>query len=389
VLVDLADVPTLQARLGFEASAQLLDLLTEAFGLALKQHDRVIRFGDGRFCVLVDAIRNRGHAQLAGEKLIRVAQEIVNGAAVAIAPQIHVGIALYPAQATEPGRLLRCAQLAAAAARSQSIPLKLFDGTCEEQIIKPWLLGEDFAKALDTGGLSVYYQPKVRIDDGRTAGVEALTRWLDSGVAIATPDVFMPLAEKAGLLHDLSWYVLSNALRMSAECDLLPVAINVTAGMLHHREFLDMIRTAVNTWSLSGKNLTLEITEGALIADFDEAITRLGALRDEGIRVSIDDFGTGYSSLSYFRKIPANELKIDKSFVLRMLQDPADERLVATIIGLAQQFKMDTVAEGVEDQATLQALTTMGCDYAQGFLFSAALSASELKQWLNNARLER
>ena len=386
LLVDLADIPRLQARLGFEASAELLDLMSQAFVSALKERGRVIRFGDGRFFIIVHAIRNRGHALLAGEKLMRVAEDVMTAAAVSIKPQISIGVALFPSHATEPSTFLRCAQLAAAAAHDQSVRLKVFDDTCEAQVLKPWQLGEAFAKALDIGELSVYYQPKVRIDDFRTAGVEALTRWIVSGETVATPDVFIPLADESGLMNDLTWYVLSNALRTSTELDALPVAVNITPGMLHHPEFLDMVRTAVRTLGIKANHLTLEITEGALIADFDEAITRLKTLRDVGVRISIDDFGTGYSSLSYFKKIPADELKIDKSFILQMLQNPADQRLVQTIITLAEQFKMETVAEGVDDRPTLEALAAIGCGYAQGFLFSPAISASDLSVWLRHPR---
>ena len=383
LLVDLADISRLQARLGFEASAQLLHLLSQAFASATKERGRVIRFGDGRFCIIVNAIRNRGHALLAGEKLLRVAQEVMTAAAISMKSQISVGVALFPSHATEPSALLRCAQLAAAAARDQCVRLKVFDDNCEAQVLKPWQLREAFARALDIGELSVYYQPKVRIDTGRTAGVEALTRWVVSGDTVAPPDVFIPLADASGLMHDLTWYVLSNALRTSTECEALPVAINITPGMLHHPEFLDMVRTAVTTWRIEPNHLTIEITEGALIADFDEAITRLNTLRDVGVRVSIDDFGTGYSSLSYFKKIPADELKIDKSFILQMLQEPADLRLVQTIVALAEQFKMETVAEGVEDRPTLEALAAIGCGYAQGFLFSPAINTKDLIVWLD------
>jgi EAL domain-containing protein (putative c-di-GMP-specific phosphodiesterase class I) len=129
-------------------------------------------------------------------------------------------------------------------------------------------------------------------------------------------------------------------------------------------------------------NLTLEITEGALIVDFEQATKRLARLRDIGVRISIDDFGTGYSSLSYFKKIPADELKIDKSFVMGMLADESNQRLVETIITLARQFRLDVVAEGVENEQTLKMLAQMGCDYAQGYLFAPALSAERLASWL-------
>jgi EAL domain-containing protein (putative c-di-GMP-specific phosphodiesterase class I) len=154
--------------------------------------------------------------------------------------------------------------------------------------------------------------------------------------------------------------------------------------MLHHPEFVEMVRSALSSWNVTPSTLTLEITEGALIADLDQAIARLHGLRELGVRVSIDDFGTGYSSLSYFKKIPADELKIDKSFVMRMGTDEGDQRLVETIISLARQFNLKIVAEGVEDEATLQMLAQMGCDFAQGYLFAPALSAEKLTQWLGN-----
>jgi diguanylate cyclase (GGDEF)-like protein len=382
LLIDIADLPTLQARLGFEVSAKLLQRLCERFSTALSERGIVLRFGDARFCVLVRAIRNRGHAILAAEKLARAAEEAMTDAEVTIAPEINIGIALYPLQAADAESLLRKAQLAAAAVHKRAARLQVFDESCTEQVLTPWELGDAFAEALRSGELQVHYQPKLRIADRRAVGVEALMRWMRDGRPVATPDVFIPLAEEAGLIQDTTWYALSNSLQQAAAREGLGVAVNITPGMLHHRDFVEMVRSAVSTWSVKSGGLTLEITEGALIIDFEQATARLALLRDLGVRISIDDFGTGYSSLSYFKKIPADELKIDKSFVMRMLSDEADQRLVETIITLARQFRLDVVAEGVEDQPTLDLLARMGCDYAQGYLFAPALNAEQLGVWL-------
>ncbi len=384
LLVDVADVATLYARLGFEASTLFLRGLTNAFAQVLTSRGTIICFGDGRYCVIISALRNRGHAILAGEKLLRVADDLVTAAALAFKVQISIGIALHPSQTGEPNALLRYAQLAAASARSQSMRLQVYDEGCADRVLKSWELSDAFAKALDNGELSVFYQPKIAILGERVAGVEALSRWLRDGKAIASPDAFIPLAEEAGLVDVATWYVLSNALRLAAECGDLPVAVNISSRMLHHPEFMDMVRTAIATWGVKENGLTLEITEGALIADFDQASNRLAKLRDCGLRISIDDFGTGYSSLSYFKRIPADELKIDKSFVMRMLLDPADRSLVETIVRLARQFRLATVAEGVEDRETYEVLADMGCDYAQGYLFSPAISGDSLKEWLKS-----
>lgn len=388
LLIDLADVPKLQARIGFEPVTTLLDTLASEFRTALGERGSVLQFGEARFCVMVRHIRNSGHAVLAAGRLLRVLEKVMVTETVSITPEIHIGVALYPLQGACAEDLLRNAQLAAAAARTRRQRLVVFDAECAEQVLKPWELAEAYALALDTGELDVYYQPKVRISDGRTAGVEALMRWMRDGRAVAAPDVFIPLAEEAGLIDKTTWYALSNSLRLSVDNDGLRVAVNITPGMLHHREFLEMVSSAVATWRVAPGGLTLEITEGSLIRDFKRSTARLAQLRDLGVRISIDDFGTGYSSLSYFKKIPADELKIDKSFVIGMLRDDADHRLVQTIIGLARQFKLEVVAEGVENSSVLARLGNMGCDYAQGYLFAQALTSGELRTWLerNSAR---
>jgi diguanylate cyclase (GGDEF)-like protein len=384
LLIDIADLPALQARLGFEVSAAFLKSLSERFSLALRERGKVFRFGDARFCALVNAIRNRGHAVLAAEKLARAAEEATTDAAVAIAPEINIGIALYPLQAADAEGLLRKAQLAAAAVHKRAARLQVFDESCTEQVLRPWELGDAFAEAIRSGELQVHYQPKVRISDGRAIGVEALMRWVRDGKPVATPDVFIPLAEETGLIQDTTWYALSNSLRQMTAYKELSVAVNITPGMLHHRDFLEMIRSALSTWSVESNRLTVEITEGALIMDFEQATARLARLRQLGVRVSIDDFGTGYSSLSYFKKIPADELKIDKSFVMGMLADETDQRLVETIISLGHLFRLEVVAEGVGDQATFDMLARMGCDHAQGYLFAPALDAEQLGVWLQD-----
>ncbi len=383
LLVDVADLPTLQARLGFERSAVLLESMATHFALALGARGTVFRFGEGRFAILISAIRNRGHAVLAAEKITRAAEEAMNDAGIIVAPDINIGIALYPLQAADAETLLRKAQLAGAAVRKRHSRMHVFDDSCSSQILKPWELGDAYARALRSGELQVFYQPKLRISDGRVVGVEALMRWLKDDQPVATPDEFIPLAEETGLIQDTTWFVLSNSLQQAATWKDLSVAVNITPGMLHHRDFLEMMLSAVSTWSVKRGALTLEITEGALIADFAQATERLAKLRELGVHISIDDFGTGYSSLSYFKKIPADELKIDKSFVMRMLEDQSDQRLVETIINLARQFALEVVAEGVETQQALDMLAGMGCHFAQGYFFAPALHKDRLRAWLH------
>jgi len=385
LLVDLQDPLKIQAQLGFRACAALMAALAHEFGAAIGARGSVLRLGETSFCVIVNGVRNQGHALLAAEKLYRAADQRMSAQTASLKPVLHIGIALCPRDATEPEALVRKAQLASAAARSRSERAVIYDEACAEQVLKPAQLGVAFAEALQSGTLCVHYQPKIRIDSGAVAGVEALMRWLSKGRPVATPDVFIPLAEEAGLMNDVTWFAINNAVRTSDAIGNLNVAVNVSAGMLHHREFVEMIETAVQTWRIKPGHLTLELTEGALVADFAQATTRLKRVRELGVRVSIDDFGTGYSSLSYFKKIPADEIKIDKSFVLRMIDDQADQRMVEAILSLARQFDLEVVAEGVENRETLDLLSRLGCHYAQGYLFAAAMDEERLREWLNAA----
>ncbi len=385
LFVDLPEISRMRALLGYPASSDFLSTLGHACKSALGERCTVLRYGDGGLCVLVSAIRNHGHAVLAAEKITHAAEEAVTAAGLALKPKMNIGIAMYPSHAMDIELLLRKAQMAAAAAHQRDLQLLVFDDACAEQVLESWQLAGAFAAALREGELQMHYQPKLRVADGSPAGVEALMRWLRAGRPVSTPDVFVPLAEASGLIQDVTWYALSNALQLSARCGGLPVAVNVTPGMLHHREFLDMMHTAISTMRIAPHCLTVEVTEGALIANFAQATARLTAVRKLGVRVSIDDFGTGYSSLSYFKNIPADELKIDKSFVLNLLEDEADQRVVHTIVNLAHQFHLEVVAEGVENQATLGLLARMGCDYAQGHLFARALDEVELRAWLLHA----
>jgi EAL domain-containing protein (putative c-di-GMP-specific phosphodiesterase class I) len=212
-------------------------------------------------------------------------------------------------------------------------------------------------------------------------------RWLgEDGKPIATPDVFIPLAEEAGLIQTTTWYSLSNSLRMSADCGGLPVAVNITPRMLHDREFVDMIRSSVSMWGIKPRQLTLEVTEGGLIADFVQATARLKKLRDMGLRVSIDDFGTGYSSLSHLQRFPVDSLKIDRSFLMQISENPEGETLIRTLIRLGKALSIETLAEGIEDAAQLTMLRDEQCDNGQGFLFARPLEAQDAERFLRDWR---
>jgi EAL domain-containing protein (putative c-di-GMP-specific phosphodiesterase class I)/GGDEF domain-containing protein len=382
LVLNVNDALDVQTQLGLPMSETLFREVPQRIEGALAGRGTFARLGTASYCVLLPGIKNLGHAQLAADKLARAVESALSAYGVATGDKVNVGIALFDGGSTDIDTPLRSAQLAAAAARRRSTRIAAYDEGCADQVLKAGRLARALAEALEAGALTVAYQPKMATTDEHVAGVEALMRWREGNATVATPDEFVPLAEQIGLIQDLTWYSLSNSLRMSADFEQLPVAVNVSPRMLHEREFVEMIESAVRTWGVNPGVLTLELTEGALVADFEQAVRTISSIRSLGVRISIDDFGTGYSSLSYFKRIPADELKIDKSFVLRMLNDPADQRLVGAIISLARQFNLRVVAEGVENRETLKLLTMMGCDCAQGYLYSPALEAPKLREWL-------
>jgi EAL domain-containing protein (putative c-di-GMP-specific phosphodiesterase class I) len=234
------------------------------------------------------------------------------------------------------------------------------------------------------------YQPQVRIDDLRPVGAEGLMRWNSPARGPVSPDLFVPIAERTGQIKKLTIWALNTALRQASQwkhaCGELTVAVNVPAGLVAQHDLPDLVENAMQLWGKPGVRLVLEITERSLM-DARHSFDILSRIRALGAGVSIDDFGTGYSCLAYFKNIPADELKVDKSFIGGLLTDPASAQITTVITELAHRFGLSVVAEGVEDEATLQALRSSGCDIAQGYLFGQALTSAAMERWLHDGCL--
>lgn len=243
----------------------------------------------------------------------------------------------------------------------------------------------ELGKAIKANELHVHYQPQVNIQTGRCVSIEALVRWTASGQRVIDPSTLIGMAEKAGLINTLTLSILNTALRntaafLKAGIDI-GISVNLPPKMLKDKELPQIVQQALDIWGVPASNLTLEITESLIIDDYESSLTMLSRLRELGIRLSIDDFGTGYSSLAYLKHFPVHELKIDILFIQNIHKSIRDKHLVQTIIDLAKNFDLTTVAEGVEDQETFDLLRDLGCDLVQGFLFSRALSDTDFISW--------
>jgi diguanylate cyclase (GGDEF)-like protein len=297
-----------------------------------------------------------------------------------------IGIALVPEHGVEADVLLRRADVAMYIAKRTGSGHALY--TPEQDPNSPARLGliSDLRRAIEAGELALCFQPKVDLRSGRLTGVEALARWPHPERGAIPPDQFIPLAEQTGLIRPLSRWVLDAALgqwRVWHTAGLeLPIAVNLSMRDLHDPDLPAAIAALLVARGVAPAWLRVEITESSLMADPERALAVVTRLRALGVRISIDDFGTGYSSLAYLKRLPVDELKIDRSFVRHLTTDENDRAIVRSTIGLAHELGLDVVTEGVEDQATWELLTVLGCDSAQGYFVSHPLSGADLAGWL-------
>jgi EAL domain-containing protein (putative c-di-GMP-specific phosphodiesterase class I) len=236
-------------------------------------------------------------------------------------------------------------------------------------------LAQDLADAAVSGQLEVHYQPVVRLTDGRTTGFEALVRWNHPERGLVPPVEFIPLAEETGAITGIGRWVLREALRQGAEWTAstgapLRMAVNLSPRQFHDADVVADVVAALEETGFPAGQLTLEVTEGVLVRDVDSVVAQLEALRALGIRIAIDDFGTGFSGLSYLRHMPADIIKIDRSFVMDLPRGRSAVTLITSIVVLARTLGLDVVAEGVETEGQRQWLTDLDCGSAQGYLFA-------------------
>jgi len=364
--------------------------LAVRLGDALGDGDRVARLRGDEFGVLLpDA--DGPFARQVGARILASLEKPFMVQRLPIEVGASIGIAVAPEHATEAEGLLRHADAAVQAARKlgggSSV---LYSPECEpHDPARLALLGE-LRRALEANELQLHYQPKVDLKTRTIVGAEALLRWTHAKRGFVSPAEFIPLAEQTGLIRPLTRWVLDRATGESCAWARagrrLPVAINVSARSLQDERIVDEVEEALLTHDVRGDQLQIEVTESAIMTDAGRAAEVLASLTGRGVSVSIDDFGTGYSSLGLLRRLPVQELKIDKSFVIGMAGDGAeDTAIVRSTADLAHNLGLTVVAEGVEDQWTLDLLSSFGCDQAQGYHIAHPMPSADFIAWLGSS----
>lgn len=368
---------SLRSRLGQHLFGEISELAQQRVWRVLRPQDRVLRLGEADYLIVLPEVLSVGHARLAAQAVQRALQEPLQLDDLSLRMQPEIGLALAPLHGSDAVSLQRAAGVAAECARGTA------GWIAEATVELPPLLYADLARDLRANALQVEFQPIVRLQDGRRVGYEALARWRHPRTGEAVPpSVFVVQAEEAGLVPELTRWSLQAALRefqpLHAADPALHCALNLSAKAFEDSALVEQIEAALAIWNLPPSALLLEITETALLAEPQRNAHQLSRLRAVGVGVALDDFGQGYSSFGYLQFLELSVLKIDRRFLKRL--NAARERgLVQSMIELAHRLQMQVVAEGVELPEIAQALSELGCDFAQGWHFGHPRPASH---WL-------
>jgi diguanylate cyclase (GGDEF)-like protein len=391
LVVDLDRFRDVNDTLGRAQGDAVLVEVAARLKRSVRATDLVARVEADRFGILLPRLSRNGDAARAAEKVLAALSRQLEVAGAALSVDATVGIACGPGDADEADVLLQHAEAAMYSAKRAQSRCEFWSADIEDEAPRRLILVTALKRAIDVRAITMHYQPKVELARRRVVGVEALARWTDPVLGPVLPATFVPLAERTGLAEPLTELVLELA---ATDCRRwrddgfdLPVAVNVPARVLLDRGFPQLVEAKRLAMGLDPGALEIEITESTLMGDHAHARAALAELRQIGVRTSIDDFGTGYSSLSYLRELPVHALKIDRSFISDLRSEPESEAIVRSIIELARNLRLETVAEGVEDERVCDLLIRLGCDYAQGFALARPMPAEALARWLTDRNL--
>ncbi|MGB5325026.1 MAG: GGDEF domain-containing phosphodiesterase [Pseudomonadales bacterium] len=399
VLLDIREFRELNRSFGEDCGNAVLQEIDRR--LAALPQPAFTRFylGNDEFAVVLQDLKSPGFAVLGVEQLIDEFKRVFDWNHHTLKITVNCGLAYNYDAHQDPLKLLYDAETALQRAKQQNQPYQLLGKNEQAEVDQlKWQLLNDLHTAMRDDNLTLYYQPKVPLrasgENDKTGVVnagglsaEALIRWETAEHGIIAPHTTLPLIEHLGSEVELIRWLVNTALKkiseLQASGNTVSLSVNVPPASVSTRELYAILREAFSLWKVPPALLTLEITEDALIRDKEEAFNHLSKLRALGVRIAIDDFGTGYSSLAYFKHLPADELKIDRAFIAGLLDDTASRSIVKLVIELAHSLGLSVVAEGVEDQRTMDRLAEMDCDYAQGFFIAKPMPAEQFRVWLD------
>ena len=371
---------------GHQLGDQLLRQVGERLCQSVEPAVTVSRIGGDEFAVFLPTADETAALQVVMQLQTALEEPFLVGEHP-LQIEASTGIALYPEHGNDPVTLCQHADVAMYHAKQSPQRCAFYDARQDLSSPRHLALLGDLRHAIANGELRLYYQPKADLHTGLVKGVEALVRWQHPTQGLLAPDQFLPLAEQTGLITPLTRWVVESALRQCrAWLDAgreLRVAVNLSVRNLHDASLPDTIAGLLAQYRVPPRLLCCEITESAIMADNEHTVRVLNDLVALGVSIAIDDYGTGYASLSYLKRLPADELKIDRAFVQHLTSDRVDQAIVRSTVSMAHSLGIQVVAEGVEDQATWNVLASLTCDIAQGYYLSRPLTSPDLVCWLD------
>lgn len=389
LLLDLNRFKDINDTLGHRVGDKVLSEVAERLAKPLRESDTVARLGGDEFAILLPAMADLERARNVATRLLESLDEPFQVENLSLEVGASIGIALYPVHAEDGARLLQCADVAMYAAKHNQSHVALYDASKDHNSIRHLTLTGELRQAIEHDHLLFHYQPKIDLRTRRICGVEALARWHHPTLGFIPPNEFVAQAEHTGLIQPLTLWAFNTALRQLAELQRagldIGMAVNLSARNLHEERLPDLLADLLRTCEVAPEHVTLEITESAIMLDPERALEVVSRFDAIGVHLAIDDFGTGYSSLAQLKRLPVDQLKIDKSFVMQMTEDENDLAIVRSTIDLAHNLGLEVVAEGIESHQILQLLDELGCDIGQGYFICHPLPIADLTKWLADA----
>ena len=383
--IDIDEFKSVNDSLGHPVGDELLRAVAERLRECLTANDFVARLGGDEFAIIQMAVERPADTTHLVERIYTAIRQPYDCAGHLLTTDASIGIALAPQDGADINELLKHADLAMYAAKADGRRTsRFFEPAMDARVKALRMLERDLRVAIADGGLELHYQPLVDLADSAISGCEALMRWRHPTRGPISPAEFIPVAEETGLIIPLGEWVLAAACAEAATWpDHVRVAVNVSPVQFRSQSFALKVAAALAASGLPAHRLELEITEAVLIRDDEAALAMLHQLRSLGVRIALDDFGTGYSSLSYLQRFPFDKIKIDRCFIKDIAEPDGSACIVQAVVNIATARHMTTVAEGVETPAQRTMLRALGCNEMQGYLFSPAIPATEIRQLLS------